>query len=143
MPGNGSFTDYDAQHRQKKAVGLAAENFVFENERKLVAKYGFDPNRVRHVSKEEGDGLGYDILSCDKEGKDIFIEVKGTKGNLDTEFYITETELQCSISNSEKYRLYRVYAFSSAGTTGVGKIAVIAGSLEAFCINPISYKVVF
>ena len=141
--GNGVVFDYEAKQRKNSAIGAAAENFVFENEKRLVGSYGFDSTRVQHISKEQGDGLGYDILSCDKDGNEIYIEVKGTKGGIGTAFYITETELQCSIFNKEKYRLYRVYDFSQAGTVGTGKIAVIEGSLEPYCINPVSYKVVF
>lgn len=142
-PGNGIIIDYEKQYRNNMAIGNAAENFVLENERRLVSKYGYDSNRVRHVSKEQGDGLGYDILSCDKDGRDIYIEVKGTRGGIKSAFYITETELQCSIMHEEKYRLYRVYDFSIAGTNGRGKIAVIKGSLKPYCINPISYLATF
>lgn len=140
---HGSIVDYKAQQKKKEEVGVSAENFVYENERRLVAEYGFDPDeRVKHISKKEGDGLGYDIRSCDKDGQDLFIEVKGTKGGKNTPFYVTANELQCSILNSDKYRLYRVYNFSLAGTTGKGSIGVIEGSLESFCINPVQYKVV-
>ena len=143
VPGDGAVIDYEARQRENTAISAAAENFVLENERRLVAGYGLDPGRVRHISKEQGDGLGYDILSCDKHGKEIFIEVKGTRGGMGTPFYITETELQCSIQNAEKYRLYRVYDFRNAGTIGRGKIAMIVGSLEAYCLNPVAYKAVF
>ena len=97
----------------------------------------------QHVSKEQGDGLGYDILSCDEDGKDIYIEVKGTKGNARTAFYITDAELQCSIEHKDKYRLHRVYNFKVAGSTGKGMIAEIEGSLESYCLNPVLYRAVF
>ena len=142
--GQGAIVDYKAQQIKNEEIGIAAENFVLENERRMVAEYGFNPDeRVRHISEEQGDGLGYDILSCDKEGRDLFIEVKGTNGGKKTALYITANELECSIMNAEKYRLYRVYDFSSAGTSGAGKIGVIEGSLLPYCINPVLYKVVF
>lgn len=143
VPNDGVIRDYEAKHRHNTVIGEAAERFVLDNEKMLVASYGFNPDLVRHISKEQGDGLGYDILSCDKDGKEIFIEVKGTSGGAGTAFYITEPELQCSIQHSEKYRLYRVYNFTSSGTAGTGRIAVIEGSLERYCINPILYKAVF
>lgn len=139
----GIIIDYEAQQRRNLAIGKAAERFVMENERRLVKKYGFDPGRVRHISKEEGDGFGYDILSCDEEGKDIYIEVKGTKGGQGSTFYITENELKCSIEYPEKYRLYRVYDFSPEGNSGRGKIAEIRGSLEKYCEQVVLYKVEF
>ena len=145
VPGNGFIADYEARQKRNTAIGRAAEIFVLENERRLVASYGLDCDLVKHVSKdpEQGDGLGYDIISCDKNGNEIYIEVKGTSGGIGTAFYITETELQCSILNTNKYRLYRVYDFLVAGTSGRGKIAVIEGSLKPYCINTEIYKVMF
>ena len=49
--------------------------------------------RVRWVSAEFGDGLGYDIASFDLSGQPRLIEVKTTHGLQRTPFHTTRTEL--------------------------------------------------
>jgi Domain of unknown function (DUF3883) len=39
--------------------------------------------KVKHLSKEVGDGLGYDIHSFDLNGSDRLLEVKNNIRNLD------------------------------------------------------------
>lgn len=96
---------------------------------------------VRWVSKVEGDGLGYDILSYDREGNEIYIEVKTTSGDEECSFYITDIELQKSVVSSENYYLYRVYEFDKADFSG--RISIKRGSLRDLCISPQVYKVSF
>ena len=39
-----------------------------------------DVERVQHLSRLQGDGLGYDISSIDEQGNILRIEVKTTSG---------------------------------------------------------------
>jgi hypothetical protein len=32
--------------------------------------------KVRHVAVEEGDGAGYDVLSYEEDGRELYVEVK-------------------------------------------------------------------
>src|SRR5690606_18839882 len=85
-------------------------------------------DKIQHVAKSKGDGLGYDILSYDQYGNKIFIEVKTTKRYMNTTFYITRNELEKSIIEQENYRLYRVYNFNEE--TESAELMIIHGDLS-------------
>lgn len=68
--------------------------------------------RVRWVSEDEGDGLGYDIASFDMEGRDRLIEVKTTNGWERTPFIITRNELAVADERRDEWCLLRVWNFS-------------------------------
>ena len=71
-------------------------------------KYAGD---VRWISRDEGDGAGYDILSFDERGREKLIEVKTTCGNQRTPFFITRNEHQVAQERAAAYRIYRVFQF--------------------------------
>ena len=96
---------------------------------------------MRRVAKLDGDGLGYDILSYDKYGKEKYIEVKTTSGKEDGSIFITANELKMSEEHPEQYYLYRVYDFDQVSMTG--KISIRKGSLKELCISAQTYKVDF
>jgi hypothetical protein len=105
--------DYKMLDAKNQELGLDGEIAVLEHEQKRLKELGLNvlSENVKHASKEEGDGLGYDILSYDERGNEKYIEVKTTKHNRDTPFFITDGELKFSKENPEKYSLYRVYDF--------------------------------
>lgn len=134
--------DYIEEAKQQKELGDAGEEFVYQYERSIVKKYHLGKNKqVRRVAKLDGDGLGYDILSYDKHGNEIYIEVKTTSGPEDGAIFITANELAMSEMFPEQYRLYRVYDFDLVSMTG--KIAIRDGSLKELCISAQTYKVNF
>lgn len=58
--------DYVAQSERNAKTGLNAENIVMENERKFLmsnARLKKYIKYLKHVSQEDGDGAGYDIIS--------------------------------------------------------------------------------
>lgn len=132
--------DYSAIDRKNKKIGLKGEKLVLLHERKFLS----DNNRldlaskVSHVSVDIGDGLGYDILSYDKNGNQKYIEVKTTSGNSMTDFFVTKSELKRSRSE-KNYFLYRVYDYDYSSNTG--KFFVKKGALdENFMLEPDNYK---
>lgn len=132
--------DYSEQQKRNKTIGDLGEDFVFQYEKEKVKEYNLPKSKeVRWVSKVEGDGLGYDILSYNKDGDKIFIEVKATTGHENSNFYITDVELQKSEIDTNNYYLYRVYDFDKANFTG--RISIKNGSLKDLCISPQVYKV--
>lgn len=138
----GVHIDYIEEAKMQKSLGEAGEEFVYQYERNIVKTYHLGKNkRVRRVAKLDGDGLGYDILSYDRQGKEIFIEVKTTTGPEEGAIFITANELAMSEKFPEQYRLYRVYDFDAVGM--VGKISVREGSLKELCISAQTYKVDF
>ena len=66
-----------------------------------------------HVSKEEGDGAGYDILAWDKEGNEIHIEVKASKDRYADGFEMSRNEVEASKDTRFQYLIYRVYNLNS------------------------------
>lgn len=97
--------------------------------------------KIQHVSKEIGDGLGYDIISFDQFGNEIFIEVKTTSSNYSTDFYLTNSELN-NFSKLDNFILYRVYDFDE--NTGIGKLFIIDSKekLESyFSTIPYNFRV--
>jgi hypothetical protein len=65
--------------------------------------------QVRWTSQEDGDGLGYDVLSFGLDGRERHIEVKATALGDSTPFYITSAELDFARRHAASYALYRVY----------------------------------
>ena len=139
---HGIHVDYMEEAKSQKELGDAGEEFVYQLERAKVKKYKLSKDKkVRMVSKLDGDGLGYDILSYDKQGNPMYIEVKTTIGPENGSIFITVNELEMSEKHSDEYYLYRVYNFDIAKMEG--KLSVRQGSLKPLCISAQTYKVNF
>lgn len=103
----------DARNRKLGALG---EELVLMRERQKLLQAGKDhlATKVRHVSKEDGDGLGYDIKSFDISGEDRLIEVKTTNGPATTDFFLSRTECEVAAEKPEVWRLHRVHLFETS-----------------------------
>jgi hypothetical protein len=126
-------TNFLKKARNQKKLGFAGELMVIKHEKdRLIAAGRNDlAERVRHVSKEDGDGAGYDILSYDEDNKDSpkYIEVKTTVGEKTTPFILTETEVNFSDKNSLNFYLYRVFKFDKKNLQG--KLFILKGDIES------------
>jgi hypothetical protein len=98
---------------RNSALGRAGEQFVldFERARLVAAERPRLADRVEQVSLTRGDFEGFDILSFDTAGAEQLIEVKTTRYGAYTPFYVTRNELDRSNQDSDRYHLYRVFAF--------------------------------
>ena len=89
--------DYSEQQKISQKIGDRGEELVLINELKKVSKWGLSEelaSLVRRVSLESDD-YGYDILSYDKNGNELYLEVKTTKQNKnDFSFILTQNELR-------------------------------------------------
>ncbi len=101
----------DANARE---LGKAGESYLFQAEQNRLSSLGRDDlaQQVRWVSKEDGDGAGYDIRSYTACGEERWLEVKTTNGPNTTPFWISRNELQVSEQNPTPFRLVRLYHFS-------------------------------
>ncbi len=133
----GSFTNYIENERENKRIGDLGELLVLQHEQEKLKSLGIR-KEPEHKSKSEGDGLGYDILSYDENGKEMFIEVKTTVRNYDTPFFITRNELERSKQDNNKFFLYRLYDFDDANNQA--KYYLRKGDLTDLCNNPILYR---
>jgi hypothetical protein len=101
---------------RNRALGEAGERRVFEMEtaRLMAADRADLARKVRWVSKEDGDGAGYDIRSFDPGGAERLIEVETTCGGARTPFFITRNEKALADERPGAFRLCRVYEFARA-----------------------------
>jgi hypothetical protein len=132
------FAGLDARNR---SLGLQGELWVmeFERARLRAGDCGHLVEVIEHVSKTQGDGLGYDIHSKNLDGSDRFIEVKTTNGNCFTAFLVTANELDCSRESGSSYHVYRVFEFSFNP-----RLFIISGPLdESVQLEPTEYRVRF
>jgi len=135
----GSSTNYIENAREKKNVGDGGEDLVMKYEMEKLKRLGIK-KKPEHISRSKGDGLGFDILSYNEDGKPMYIEVKTTKSGPKTNFYVTINELTCSMENKENYYLYRLFDYEP--NKDKAKMIVARGSLEDKCINPTLFRVV-
>jgi hypothetical protein len=105
--------DYLAIEAGNRSLGRAGEELVLEYEAQRLHQEGAGRlvGRIEHVAVTQGDGLGYDILSFEADGRERLIEVKTTSFGKRTPFFITRNELACSKARFDAYHLYRLYAF--------------------------------
>jgi Domain of unknown function (DUF3883) len=83
---------------QKHSVGWRAETYSLRRER---AQLGVD--QVLHISRDGGDGFGYDIETTASEPS-RYIEVKGSRGEV-LGFVLTRQELSVAEANPESYEI--------------------------------------
>lgn len=133
--------DYLAQEARNQSLGLAGEEFVLQYEHWKLISLGKNhlADKVEHVSKTIGDGLGYDILSFDPSGKEKFIEVKTTSFGKDTPFFVTNRELSFSEVAADHFHLTRVFEFRKSP-----RIFSLRGSIGQHCnLDPVTYRASF
>lgn len=108
------FFDPATRDARARKLGEAGERFLYVAEQNRLSSAGRDDlaGKVRWVSKEDGDGAGYDILSYTRNGDRRLLEVKTTNGPATTPFWISRNELDVSEENSDVYRIARLYQFS-------------------------------
>lgn len=130
------FVQRDASNR---ALGVRGEELAFELEQRRLHDELERPDlarRVRWVSRDEGDGLGYDIRSFEGSGRERLIEVKTTGLGKYFPFLLTRGELECSRRERDRYHLYRLFDFGSKP-----RLYVLTGALDDVCtLTPTTYR---
>jgi hypothetical protein len=108
----GRHPDYGLLQEENSKRGALGEQLVVGYERRWLREQGRGDlaGRVRWTASEDGDGLGYDVLSYDTDGHVRHIEVKTTALGAEAPFYISSAELEFARSHLASYALYRVYA---------------------------------
>lgn len=133
--------DYLAREAQNMSLGLAGEEFVALYEHWRLNALG-EPrlaDRVEHVSQTKGDGLGYDVLSYEADGRERLIEVKTTNFGKETPFFVSKNELALSKLASQQFHLYRLFEFKQQP-----KLFDLVGAIDIHCeLDPISYRASF
>lgn len=140
--GGMGYHDRDFIHETKmnEALGEAGERAILKIEKERLEKAGKKEllNQLYLTRDTLGNTAPYDIHSCDLDGKEIFIEVKTTKGDINTPFYISSKEILQSIKYAEQYQLYRVFDFDLA--TESGQYYTLHGDLtQVLDLEPIQF----
>ena len=133
--------DYLEREARNHSLGLAGEEFVlnYEHWRLITLGKPLLADRVEHVSKSKGDGLGYDVLSFDTNGRERFVEVKTTAYGKETPFYVTRGELSFSREASGQFHLCRVFDFRRSP-----RLFSLKGQLDDHCqLDPVTYQASF
>ena len=129
--------DYLAREARNRSLGRAGEEFVLELEVRRLHMAGKKAlsERVEHVAATRGDGLGYDVLSFEEDGRERLIEVKTTSFGELTPFFVTRNELARSEADAEQFRLYRLFDFRERP-----RLFDLPGAIALHCtLDPVSY----
>jgi hypothetical protein len=129
--------NYLQREQDNRSLGLKGEQLVYDYEVSIlqVAGKGNLADRVEWISRDLGDGLGFDILSKNLDGSDKYVEVKTTKLSKETPFYFSSNEYNFSIENRNNFHLYRVFDYAQ-----LPKLFTLQGSFDSFCrLEPTNY----
>lgn len=130
--------NYLEREQRNQKLGESGEQLVLNYEKWVLIRNGKESlaEQVKWISKEEGDGAGFDILSKNVNGTDKYIEVKTTKLGKETPFFFSRNELMFSQNHDKDYHLFRLFNFDSRA-----KMFTKRGSLDAICHStPVLYK---
>jgi hypothetical protein len=130
--------DYLAREAQNASLGRAGEEFALNVEHRRLWEAGLHQfaERIEHVSRTQGDGLGYDIVSFESNGQERLIEVKTTSFGAMTPFFASKREVAVSEERSRYFHLYRVFKFRESP-----QVFFLPGSLRESCdLDPLQYR---
>lgn len=130
--------NYLEAEMRNRAIGLAGEELAvrYEHERLWRAGKKELADRIEHVARSQGDGLGYDILSFETTGQERLIEVKTTNFGALTPFFVSRSEVAFSDTTEINYALYRFFNFRRQPG-----LFVLDGSLRRNCdLDPIQFS---
>ena len=133
--------DYLEREALNQSLGLAGEEFVvqFEHWRLNALGQSTLADRVEHVAQSKGDGLGFDVLSFEPDGRERFIEVKTTAFGKDTPFFVSKNELTFSRVATQQFHLYRLFEFRKQP-----RLFDLVGEISDHCLlDPVSFRASF
>ncbi|MCB9352423.1 MAG: DUF3883 domain-containing protein [Lewinellaceae bacterium] len=123
--------------QQNRSLGEKGEELILNYERWRLIDGGKEKlsESIEWVSKEQGDGAGFDILSKNLNGTDRYIEVKSTKLGEKVPIYFTKNELRFSQVHASDYFLYRVFNLKKKP-----KFFIKNGAIDSFWnVEPVSF----
>lgn len=139
----GKSVNWDKKRERDEDIGNLGEEFVYEYEKHRVAVFAPDAaDRVQHLSRIQGDGLGYDISSVNSDGSIKRIEVKTTTGDVNTPFYMSRNEkFFFETFKEDGACIYRVYTFNSFTRRGAILVITAEELLRDYNFDPETYVV--
>jgi hypothetical protein len=130
--------NYLEKEQNNRALGLKGEELAIAYEKFNLMAAGKESlaDQIEWISKDIGDGSGFDILSKNLNGTDKYIEVKTTKLSKETPFFFSLNEYNFSIENERDYHLYRIFNFNENS-----RMFALNGRFDKFCqMEAIQYR---
>ena len=136
-----SSIDYIERESKKRDLGLIGEELVIKYETQYLKSINRSDlaEKIVHVSVIEGDGAGYDIKSFDEHGNEKFIEVKTTRGGINTDFFMSPNELLFAQERPNNYFIYRVFDLDK---NNYGEVFTLSGKdiMEEYNFTPTGFR---
>lgn len=137
--------DYLQEAADNQQIGGLGELIVLAKERKRVLEEFGDEyaTQVIHVSLEEGDGAGYDILTWRRGPEGViehYLEVKATSGTVNTAFFISANEREFAAANLDHYEIVRLHSLDQTSREYL-EYRLTARELLETSMTPVNYRV--
>lgn len=138
--------DWEKARDRNNEIGDQGEEFVLEFEidrliEELVIDRTSASQNVQHLSRLQGDGLGYDIASINDDGSPRYIEVKTTSGGFNQPFYMSKNERHFFEEYGDSAFIYRVYNFNRETRRGDVRIITQTELFSNFNFDTITWQV--
>ena len=138
--------DWEKARDRNNEIGDQGEEFVLEYEiDRLIEALAIDRTlaiqNVQHLSRLQGDGLGYDISSINDDGSPRYIEVKTTSGDFNQPFYMSKNERHFFEEYEDYAFIYRVYNFNRETRRGDVRIITQTELFSDFTFDTITWQV--
>ena len=138
--------DWEKARDRNNEIGDQGEEFVLEFEiDRLIETLAIDrtcaTQNVQHLSRLQGDGLGYDIASINDDGSPRYIEVKTTSGDFNQPFYMSKNERHFFEEYGNSAFIYRVYNFNRETRRGDVRIITQTELFSNFNFDTITWQV--
>ena len=138
--------DWEKARDRNNEIGDQGEEFVLEFEiDRLIETLAIDrtnaTQNVQHLSRLQGDGLGYDIASINDDGSPRYIEVKTTSGGFNQPFYMSKNERHFFEEYGDSAFIYRVYNFNRETRRGDVRIITQTELFSNFNFDTITWQV--
>ncbi len=130
--------NYLEQEARNSSLGYAGELFALQLEDRRLREAGHHrlAERIEHVSQTKGDGLGYDILSFETNGRERLVEVKTTSFGAMTPFFVSRREVNTSTEEASRFSVCRIFKFRESP-----KAFFLPGSLRLSCaLDAVQYR---
>ena len=138
--------DWEKVRDRNNEIGDQGEEFILEFEiDRLVETLSLERTKamqnVQHLSRLQGDGLGFDISSINDDGSPRYIEVKTTSGDFNQPFFMSENERRFFEEYGEAAFIYRVYNFNKETRHGDVRIITSSELFSDFTFDATTWKV--
>lgn len=135
--------DWEEVNKTRQITGMKGEEIAMQMEKEYLRSINRNDlsDKVKHVSKEDGDGFGYDILSFFPNEQEKYIEVKSTVKSNTNYFNISKKELDFMRSNKNSTYVYRIFNVNENDEIPTLEIITAETVLKSDQIIPTQYIV--